>query len=300
VEVASFRIPVAVDARGKLVAPDAAKPRARYACPGCGSIVDLHAGERKRRHFHHRAASCSSESALHACAKRWIAERIRAWLDATESAPIVVRRCGAAGCRAEARQRIPRKVIDVAVERALPSGHVADVLLLGPAGLPVASIEVLHTHAVDATKARETGMPWIEVSAKQVCADAGAVLVPVRDRFVPWFCAEHGATRGAARRDEIGERARRGALVRALPYRLEDFPGYRIDRIAVCPRGHDTLVLGWDGRTPPWPRPEHVVACAEESDVRYDRAVGRSRKTLPFRRRYVSVCVRCGDRIDAE
>jgi hypothetical protein len=290
----SFRIPFACDEHQRLVAPEDAGKGRRFTCPACERVVDLHAGAKKKRHYHHRASACTAETVTHLSAKRLIVEAVVAWR-AGGPAPVFERCCAARGCTTTTRHRMPKKVLRAEIESRLPSGHVADVALLGQNDVPIAAIEVLVTHAVDDVKALEIGIPWVEVSGEAVCRSHGRVLVPVRDRFLPWYCAEHVDRRGRAFREERDSRKKRAALLRALPYRVEDFPGYHVRSVAVCSRGHDTLVFGWDGdAAPPWPRPPHVVARANAEDIFYDRSQKTLRKVLSFRRRFVSACTTCG------
>lgn len=295
-----FVVPAACDTRGRFVTPDEATKRGRYTCPSCSSVVDLHAGEKKRRHFHHRAgvSACSSESVAHRSAKGFVVQAVAEWLAGDAAPPVFVRTCAHAGCEAKTSQAMPKKVARAVPEHRLRSGHVADVALLARAGdLPVGLIEILHSHAVDAEKAFELGVPWIEVDAAQICADAGRRLVPVRDRFIPWLCAEHADTRGEEHARRRVDRERTVAVVRRLGYDLADFPGYRIDRVVACPHGHDAIVFAWDGRSPPDPRPPHVVAVERELDATFKR-VGGWKKVLPYRRAFTSVCPKCGQRLD--
>jgi hypothetical protein len=296
---AGFVIPYASEA-DRLVSPDEARKGRVYRCPSCAGLVDLHAGDKKRRHFHHRAgtSSCTNESVLHLSAKRLIVQAVEDWL-AGGPAPIFVRTCAHAGCHAKNEQAMPKKVGGVALEHRLRTGHVADVALLARAAadLPIGVIEVLHSHEVDATKAFELGVPWIEVRAEDVCATGGRVLVPVQDRFIPWLCALHAETRGEAHARARVDRERLTLVVRGLGYRLADYPAYRVDSIARCPNGHDAIVFAWDGKSPPDPRPPHVVAVERDLDPTYQRAAGW-KKLLPFRRSFVSVCPTCGERVE--
>jgi hypothetical protein len=295
---AGFRIPLAEGEGGRLVAPEEARRGGGYRCPACRSIVDLHAGDVKRRHYHHRKSSCSAESVVHLSAKRLVVEAVESWRNG--GPPVTfLRRCAEGGCEAATAQEIPRKVLRAAEEWQLRSGHVVDVVLLGPADLPIAAVEIVVSHEVDDAKAFELGLPWIEVDGASVCESRGHELVPVRDKFLPWLCESHAHRRGVARREGLAADRLRAALVRALPYQLADFPGYRVHETTRCPRGHDALVFAWDGNEPPWPRPPHVLACEEEEDVLYDTTRGRLRRVLPFRRRWVSVCATCGARLVA-
>lgn len=295
-ESASFRLPVARDPKGRLVPPEDAVKGRRYACPSCSGAVVLHAGEKKRRHFHHHASACAEETVLHLAAKELIVQAIEAWANG-EPSPVFVRRCADPGCEASTRQPVPKKVKRAVPELRVPSGHVVDVGLLGPADLPIAAIEVLFSHEVDGEKAFELGLPWIEVDAATVCETGGRILVAVRDRFLPWLCPAHEDKRGQAARETRATREQRNALVRALPYRLDEFPAYRIAAVVTCPYGHETLLFAWDGKQPPWPRPPHVVAHESGEDALYDAAAKRLRSVAAFRRRWASACIRCGARI---
>ena len=283
--------------------PESAARRGAYRCPACDGPVDLHAGEKKRRHFHHRPSACSAETVAHLSAKLFIADAVNAWL--AGGPPVVfVRRCAREGCDERCRQTVPAKVGGVAVEHALRSGHVVDVALLSrlPRASPlvIAAIEMFdHTHAVDARKAMEMGVPWIEVDARQACEAEGRELVVTTNRFLPWLCGEHEGARGADHRAGRAERATAATLARKLPFRMTEFPGFRIDGVTSCPNGHDTLIFGWEGKDPPWPRPPLVVAVEKDAGWSFGRVSGKPSKTLPWRRAYTSVCAVCGAPLDA-
>ena len=193
---AGFRVPFALDAHGVLVPPEDARRRAAYRCPRCETAVVLHAGERKRRHFHHTDTKrgCTPETVAHFTAKTLVARAVEVWR-AGGDAPVFVRRCAAPGCDATTRQRMPAKVTRAAIEHAMPSGRVVDVALLGAGGIVVAAIEVYRTHRVDDEKALDLGAPWVEVDAAAVCESGGRVLLPLRDGFLPWLCEAHAPER---------------------------------------------------------------------------------------------------------
>jgi predicted RNA-binding Zn-ribbon protein involved in translation (DUF1610 family) len=291
-----FAVPFALNLHGVLVAPEDARPKARYACPECGGAVDLHAGAQKRRHFHHRTTSgCTSESVAHKTAKRLIVEAVTAWKTGGEP-PRFARTCAAGGCDRSTRQAAPAKIVEAVEERTV-AGHVVDVALLGPGGVPIAAIEVFQTHEVGEAKARRLPVPWIQVEAAQVCEAAGRLLVPTKDRFLPWLCEEHAPERKERAKAGREEPLRRNALARRLQLRMEEYPGFRIERLTVCPRGHAAFVFAWDGSDPPWPRPPLVVAREKDADWRYG-SDGKMRKVLAFRRSYASVCPECGEVVE--
>ena len=291
-----FAVPYALNLHGVLVDPEGARAKARYSCPQCQGPVDLHAGERKRRHFHHRGTTgCTSETVLHTTAKRLLVEAVTAWKTGGE-APKLERRCAAGGCESSTRQALPPKVVEAVEERAV-AGHVVDVALLARGGVPIAAIEVFQTHAVEEDKARTLLLPWVEVDASQVCASGGRLLVPLRDRLLPWYCGEHAPERRDRAKAGREEPLRRNALVRRLGLRMEDFPGFRIERVVACPRGHDALLFAWEGGDPPWPRPPFVVARENDRDWRYG-SDGKVRKVLAYKRSYASVCPECGEVVE--
>jgi hypothetical protein len=200
---------------------------------------------------------------------------------------------------------MPSKVRGVAVEHALHAGRVVDVALLARSprdgawlALPVAAVEVRRAHAVDEEKALDMAIPWLEVDADQVCEDGGRVLVAVRDKLIPWFCAEHTGERGRALRESRAQAVAMRAAVKKLPFKLEEFPGFRVGKLARCPRGHEAIVFDWDGDRPPWPRPPLVVAAENEVDVSWRPATKKLEKMIPWRRAYTSVCGTCGERVE--
>ena len=284
-----FRIPVAADPRHRLVVPADATKHVLYTCPGCSSPVDLHAGAKKRRHFHHRPnRACSSESIIHLTAKKLLVQAVEDWRSDESAAPAIARTCSSPECERTTRQPFPKKVLRAVEEHRLRSGHVADVALLGLADLPVAVVEILHTHEVDDDKAFELGVPWLEVDATELTRAAGRLLVPVRDRLVPWFCKDHLAQRGEAKRRETSDRERMMRLARTIDYRPSMYPDYEVERITRCVNGHDAFVVRWKGKSPPDPRPPWVVA--------RERADGWKRG-LPYRRAYETVCPTCGGKL---
>ncbi|MCI0339527.1 MAG: hypothetical protein L0216_00005, partial [Planctomycetales bacterium] len=74
-------------------------------------------------------------------------------------------------CAACATQRVqapcPDKVSAARVEYRLPSGRVADVVLLS-GDTPVFALEVRHTHAVPDEKRADIGLRWMEVEAQAI------------------------------------------------------------------------------------------------------------------------------------
>ncbi|HFB98661.1 MAG TPA: hypothetical protein ENJ62_05935, partial [Bryobacterales bacterium] len=164
-----LKIPYALAPSGKIVDPeDARKEDGPFLCPACRGRVLLRRGPVRRAHFAHPGQTrCSPETALHAAAKRRVAQAVAAWLDGTGPRPRIERECPI--CFAPYEQAVPDSVRGVRVEQALPSGYVADVALLGGDPRHVrAAVEIRACHAVETTKKRNIGVPYLELDAEEV------------------------------------------------------------------------------------------------------------------------------------
>jgi len=163
----TFRVPLGVAEHGDLIRPEVAVKGEPFACPGCGDPLTFRAGEVRARHFAHRATGiCTSETVLHATAKRLVAESVDLWRAGRRETPVTVRRC--ATCNRSFNRPIPESVTHAVVERQLASGRVVDVALLGADDIVVGAVEVFVAHAVDESKAVDLGsLPWVEVAAER-------------------------------------------------------------------------------------------------------------------------------------
>jgi hypothetical protein len=134
--------------------------------------VVWHIGEKLAAHVHHKSntSSCSAttgESAAHLNAKA----RLSVLLREVSRLDIVIK-CHN-GHDVTFRWDIP-EWDNVSVEMRVHDTRPDIVLSLH--GKPVAAVEVLHSHAVDARKAAKLAsisLPWIEVSAEQALAWSG-------------------------------------------------------------------------------------------------------------------------------
>lgn len=95
----------------------------------------------------------------------------------------VIRRCLI--CMQTGEQLVPADAAQA--ERRLPSGRVADIALL-QGGRVAMAIEVHVTHAVDARKAGEMGIPWAEVQGEEVLRRPELLRLS-KDRLTPFRCA---------------------------------------------------------------------------------------------------------------
>lgn len=181
-----LKIPLAFDKTGNPIRPGDAIPGADYSCPGCGSTVYLRGGSNCKvvRHFSHLPSSaCSSETILHQIGKRIICRGIDAWRAGNGISPHIHRTHDCGHIRI---QRLPSKVVGATEEFRLPNGRIVDVALMGIDG-PVAAVEIHVTHRVNATKAENLKLPFIELEAENLIAD-GLNWYPIQDHFKRWIC----------------------------------------------------------------------------------------------------------------
>jgi hypothetical protein len=148
------------------------RSRAPFACLACGEELIPHLGARRARHFAHRpGSSCpltAPETALHLDAK----ERLLALCaDAFAGARRVTLLTRCPACRQLAPRDLAREG-DAALAEGAVGPLRADVLVLrgGPDGRPSLALEVVVTHAVDASKEAalaHAGVPAVEVDARE-------------------------------------------------------------------------------------------------------------------------------------
>ena len=140
-------------------------------------------------HFRHETAGtgCTAEETTeHYRAK----ERVAAWLSESPGRIVwIVTPCRTEGCgrRAEAAWEIPAWS-SVAVEARVGARRPDIVLLDGVT--PVAAIEIMHTHRVDARKRADMALPWVEVTTREIATWAGrAIVTEQRSLDVEATCA---------------------------------------------------------------------------------------------------------------
>lgn len=280
-----FLIPLARDADGALVLREGAALGRRYRCIGCDGALIVREGS-KRRHFAHLVAtpSCLPETVLHRAAKALLVTTVESWKAGRGPAPEFERRCGQ--CGSTKRQALPARVTGAREEHAVSTGRVLDVGLMAGEDL-AAGLEVLVTHSVDAAKAAELPIPWVELSAEAVIANP-LLWRPLQDRLRPISCAVCEARRQrAAERD--AERLREvAALGREVGLRLPWAAPYTTV-IANCYAdracGRRIPIFSWPGhrqwttKAPPSPRPPTVRFMWSET----------------LRAKYwANVCIHCG------
>jgi hypothetical protein len=268
-------VPAALDGAGLLVRPAEAAPGA-YTCPGCSERVVLRAGAIKVRHFAHGPGSCSTETALHAAAKRLLVQVV-------ERGETVRVRRGCRGCGETWDEPAPEA--DAAVpERRLPEGLRPDVLLLA-SGTPVLALEVRVRHAVDAEKAARLSLPFLELDAEDVLADPRTWL-PIGEgtpRELCPSCVER-------RERDARELARLAAELRIDP---AGFPGWdaSLERCDAC--GKETVRFARGKGTGAGPSRGRAPPNVRIARVPVQERVGR-RWVQTHTSRTVTACFFCG------
>lgn len=168
----TFRVPLGLDADGRLVERTLVEKGREYRCPACLAPLVVRAGEIRAHHLAHVAsAGCSPETALHDSAKRLIAEVVNDWLAGRAQAPTIETDC--AFCYESVPEPLLARFHDAVIERRLEDGLVADVAFVN-AERVVGAVEIRVTHAVDEGKARQLSVPWIELDAEAVIAQPRA------------------------------------------------------------------------------------------------------------------------------
>jgi hypothetical protein len=253
---------------GTLVRAQDAERDGEYRCPGCGGLVVLRRGTRRRAHFAHRDESCAPDSALHRAGKARIVGVIRDWKAGVGPPPSIARPCPRFGCEGGVVQDIPGDVTHAKSEVRLPSGLVGDVVLYREAE-PAVVIELLVKSRVSPEKAARFRLPWVELLAAEVL-DRPYWWVAVQDGLRPFICP--ACSRGDAERVAELERIREKAGELASEMGLEVSPNPLYHPVPhVCWRcAADIVVYAWPGsgfhsvERPPDPIPASVRHCATE------------------------------------
>jgi len=135
-------------------------------CPGCGSRLVAHHGEKKIKHFVHYAAACVNgfESAIHKAAKQVLLESKQILVPAIQATETLFDR----GENVDVRetQSIAERFIPIeAVEVEKDFGSVVPDLVLYGLGKKL-FIEIAYTHFVDnekRSKLKELGIPTLKL-----------------------------------------------------------------------------------------------------------------------------------------
>ena len=189
IELTGLRIPRAIDENGRTVPPELANEYDSYYCPSCEDKLVLKKGEGKRRvHFSHRPSDvCAQETVTHKLAKYLIIKSVNDWKAGKGPVPTIRRKC--VDCESFTTQELPTNVEVAVAEKRLESGYVADIVFLSLNDI-LAAVEVKVSHAVDAEKKENIGLPFIEVLGQDVITKP-LEWHPVTDKFRKFKCKKN-------------------------------------------------------------------------------------------------------------
>lgn len=163
--VAALKVPFVLGSDGRIYDVNAAPSGMTFKCPACTSAVFRRTARGRRPHFFHAAAPhCSEESIVHEAAKYAVAQTLQNALKG-KARPTICRPCDT--CFDVVEEPLGIHYTNVLVEEHIANGRCPDILLLTQ-NLPVACVEICHTHAVDDDKAADLHLPWIELKALDV------------------------------------------------------------------------------------------------------------------------------------
>ena len=164
-----LKVPFGERPDGALISVESARRNEQYRCPSCYEVLVLKAGEERIKHFSHPAnTTCSQESILHLTAKKLLVQAIRLHAGGDAGGKILLsQECQ--DCGDPFSRPLPERTFtSAALEYKLESYYV-DVIAFQNEK-PRLAIEVRATHAVDAKKATELPLYWIELLATDVLA----------------------------------------------------------------------------------------------------------------------------------
>lgn len=177
--MATLRIPYAMRGDTVVHVDDVERGLACGAvCPCCGCAMVARKGKQVAHHFaHHKPTECEGESVLHILGKELLQRRIQAAFDAGQPLPLAWR-CNI--CHDDHGGDLLARASSVAVEA--PIGDCKPDLLLRRAdGKPQAFLEIVTTHAPNATtfeEARKHRVSVFEFPVQDVAALAAFIEAP--------------------------------------------------------------------------------------------------------------------------
>lgn len=231
VKVASdeLLVPYGVDPDANIVHARDASPGVVYSCSCCETVLVLHAGQIKARHFAHKAnTACDSETLAHITAKLLIAKVIREHHHAI--GPGIRLECTCGECHAAFEKLLPADVFTASRVEVPVGRFICDVVAFKE-DAAVLAVEVFKSHAVDSDKAGALKLPWIELRADQVLEDP-LRWRPVQAHLKPTICPQCKAKR--AKLETVRERWKLPAA----------HPNY-VAAVASCWKCHEEIIWYW-------------------------------------------------------
>lgn len=122
----------------------------RCICPACEGALIARKGRIRAHHFAHDAgANCDGESALHATAKLLLFQRIQDAIQERQEIPVVWD-CSICPSGHSHKGNLLKRATNAAMEQMIPGASIRpDILLTNTPGMPIAFLEIVHTHAPD-------------------------------------------------------------------------------------------------------------------------------------------------------
>lgn len=180
-----LKVPYGVDRAGELIPAGSAVKGAPYSCPCCAAPLVYRAGEVNTKHFAHPSSStCNLESVLHITAKKLIQSVIEK--NAAGRLEIALQQ-PCTNCDMMFSASLPINTFSGAGVEVRVGDYVCDVVGYRSQSVALA-VEILNTHAVDATKAKNIQAYWVELKAEDVINHPQRWL-PTQARLKPGFCA---------------------------------------------------------------------------------------------------------------
>lgn len=182
----SVTVPYGVDPNLNFIRATDAVAGEIYKCPGCDALLTLKAGQKRVKHFAHKAAtSCDGESLIHITAKVLLA---KVMLENPTSTRRIRLTCSCSSCARVFDKVLGPDAFDGSIVEGKIDQFRCDVVGLRKQ-LPVLGVEILNTHRVDEHKAAALSIPWIELDAWEIVDDP-YYWRSLNGRLKPTICEE--------------------------------------------------------------------------------------------------------------
>ncbi|PSW58644.1 competence protein CoiA family protein [Photobacterium leiognathi] len=180
----NLKIPYGLSEIGELTPVENAEKGKTYDCPSCGVRLIYRAGEKRVKHFSHPpSSSCNLESVLHITAKKLVQTVIEK--NAKGNQVILLdnycRNCGDVYSIS-----LPVNTFTSAELEVKVGNYVCDVVGYRSDSIGLA-IEIFNTHEVDAIKAENLKIYWIEIKAEDVLLNPSN-WIPTQSNLKDSYC----------------------------------------------------------------------------------------------------------------
>ncbi|WP_417596883.1 competence protein CoiA family protein [Oceanospirillum sp.] len=263
----NLKIPYGVNTSGEFTSAYSAEKGSVYFCPCCGERLIYRDGDVRAKHFAHPASSnCSFESVLHITAKELIRSIIENNADGRQEINLE-NHCQ--NCGVLFSSKLPINTFSSAGLEVKVGDYICDVVGYRNGSIGLA-IEILNTHAVDAIKARNLQVYWVELKAEDVLNNPEN-WIPLQSNLKKSYCPDC-----KNHLKHVRQVADKYGIDRSLysPIKNPAKANYLAD-IETCFRcGHEIPVFWWRGVPfcevkPPSPMPKTI-------QYRYSKRYGGS------------------------